>query len=293
MPVKIFICYAHEDEALLNKLKAHLKPLQHQGLIDVWYDRDISAGTEWKREISQHLNEANIILLLVSPDFIKSDYCYSVEMRRAIERHKQREASVIPIILRWVSWMGTPLGTLQAFPKDGKPIKSWQDEDEAFYDVIKGIRKIQASHEDEQRESELSLPQYKPSAPPPVIQKRSLHSTWKKSVLFLLVLLVIVSVVLFSTSYFSNLNYQKRTNSTVTTQTLLTRTALDTVSPSTSPTATPTLCLVRCVLYHADWSKGLVGWMGGSQWSVNSNGILVSNGNDQNIKFLLAPYQPK
>ncbi len=87
MPVKIFFCYAHKDEALLKKLKAHLRPLQRQGLIDVWYDREISAGTEWEHEISQHLDEAQIILLLVSPDFMNSDYCYGTEMKRAMERH--------------------------------------------------------------------------------------------------------------------------------------------------------------------------------------------------------------
>ena len=88
MAVSIFFCYAHEDEALLNKLKTYLKPLQRQGLIDVWHDRDISAGTEWEQEISERLNEAKIILLLVSPDFMNSDYCYSVEMKRALERHR-------------------------------------------------------------------------------------------------------------------------------------------------------------------------------------------------------------
>src|SRR6266567_2024682 len=99
MPVTIFCCYAHEDEALLNQLKRHLIPLQRQGLIDIWYDRDISAGTEWEQEIKEHLNSAQIILLLVSPDFMASDYCYGVEMRRALERHEQKEVRVIPVIL--------------------------------------------------------------------------------------------------------------------------------------------------------------------------------------------------
>ena len=68
--VEIFCCYAHEDEALLNMLKRHLTPLRRQRLIEVWHDRDISAGTEWEQEIHQHLNAAQIILLLVSPDFL-------------------------------------------------------------------------------------------------------------------------------------------------------------------------------------------------------------------------------
>src|SRR5438067_1082106 len=99
MPAKIFCCYSHEDELLLNKLKTHLRPLQRQGLIDVWHDRDISAGTEWEREIRENLNTAQITLLLVSPDFMDSDYAYGIEMKRAIELHERDKARVIPIIL--------------------------------------------------------------------------------------------------------------------------------------------------------------------------------------------------
>jgi hypothetical protein len=138
--VSIFFCYAREDEELLNKLKRHLRPLQRQGLIDVWYDRDISAGTEWEKEIDKHLNKANIILLLISPDFMDSEYCYGIEMKRALERHEQQDAIVIPVILRPVYWQGV-LGNLQALPTNAKPVKSWPDQDEALYDVAEGIRK--------------------------------------------------------------------------------------------------------------------------------------------------------
>src|SRR6266700_3446722 len=141
MSVSIFFCYAHEDEDLLNKLKRHLWPLQRQGLIAVWHDRDISAGTEWEQEISQHLNAAQIILLLVSPDFMYSEYCYGVEMQRALQRHQRGEARVIPVILRPVYWQGI-LGTLQALPTDAKPVRSWSDVDEAFFDVAEGIRTV-------------------------------------------------------------------------------------------------------------------------------------------------------
>src|SRR5437763_9743683 len=109
MAVNIFFCYAHEDEDLLNKLKRHLWPLQRQGLINVWHDRDISAGTEWEHEISEYLDGAQIILRLVSADFMDSDYCYSIEMQRAMERHKHREAQVMPVILRPVYWKGALL----------------------------------------------------------------------------------------------------------------------------------------------------------------------------------------
>jgi TIR domain-containing protein len=144
MPVKIFFCYAHEDESLLKKLKVHLMPLQRQGLIAPWYDRDISAGTEWEQEIKEQLNSAQIILLLVSPDFIASDYVNNVELKRAIERHNSGEACVIPVILYHIHWQGEPLGKLQALPTDANPVTSasWHSLNEALFDVAEGVRKI-------------------------------------------------------------------------------------------------------------------------------------------------------
>ena len=142
-PIQIFFCYAREDEILLSKLKAHLRPLQHQGLIDVWHDREISAGSEWEREIKTHLSTAQIILLLISPDFMNSDYCYGVEMKQAMERHEQGDAHVIPLILRPVYWQGSPFGKLQVLPTDAKPItsSSWHSLDDAFFDAAESIRK--------------------------------------------------------------------------------------------------------------------------------------------------------
>jgi len=140
MAVKIFFCYAREDEPLLYELKAHLRPLQYKGLIDVWHDREISAGTEWEQVIKEQLNTAQIILLLISPAFMNSDYCYGVEMKKALERHNHREAQVIPVILRHVYWQGV-LSNLQALPTDARPVKSWPDQDEAFYSIMEGIRK--------------------------------------------------------------------------------------------------------------------------------------------------------
>src|SRR5205823_2974249 len=122
--------------------KTHVKPLQHEGLIDVWHDRDISVGAEWEREIDEHLKAADIILLLVSPDFMDSDYCYSIEMKLAIERHERGEAIVVPIILRPVDWTGAPFAKLQALPKDAKPITDWVTQDNGFLNVTKGIRKM-------------------------------------------------------------------------------------------------------------------------------------------------------
>ena len=146
--IEVFCCYAHEDEHLLSELKRHLSPQQRQQLINVWHDRDISAGIEWEQEIEKHLNEAHIILLLISSDFISSEYCYGSEMKRALGLHKRGEVRVIPVILRPVGgWEKVPpgdiqLGQLQALPKDAKPITSWTDHDEAWKDVTEGISRV-------------------------------------------------------------------------------------------------------------------------------------------------------
>jgi hypothetical protein len=140
--IEVFYSYSHEDGSLRNTLDKHLALLKRQNLISGWFDREISAGEEFEGEIAKHLNSAQIILLLISPDFIASDYCYGVEMTRALERRESREARVIPIILRPVDWHSAPFGKLKALPKDGKAITTWTNRDEAFLDVAKGIRKI-------------------------------------------------------------------------------------------------------------------------------------------------------
>lgn len=144
--IEIFCCYAREDRPLLGALKAHLARLLQEGHVTLWADIDINAGAEWEREIHRHLNTAHIILLLISPDFMASEYCYSVEMKRALERHEKGEAKVIPIILRAVDWQGEALSKLQVLPTDGKPVTDpgWYNKDRAFYDVAKGIRRAVA-----------------------------------------------------------------------------------------------------------------------------------------------------
>lgn len=141
-PIKLFYSYAHEDEALRERLEVHLKLLKRQGILQDWHDRAIGAGSEWAEQISTHLESADLILLLISPDFIASDYCWDIELKRAMERHEAGEARVIPIILRETDWTGAPFGKLQALPKDAKPVKSWPDQDAAFVDIARGIRKI-------------------------------------------------------------------------------------------------------------------------------------------------------
>ena len=141
-PVEIFYSYAHKDEALRNELDKHLSLLQRQGLITAWHDRQILPGTDWSQAIDQHLEQASVILLLISADFLASDYCYGIEMQRAIERHQANEARVIPILLRPVVWDEAPFAHLQALPTGAKPITTWRNRDAAFTDVVAGIRRV-------------------------------------------------------------------------------------------------------------------------------------------------------
>jgi len=141
-PVLIFYAYARQDESLRDELAKHLALLRRQGLIRDWYDRRIEPGAEWEEDIDHHLRSAQIILPLISPDFIDSDYCYDIEMKRAMERHQRGEARVIPVILRPCDWKNAPFAKLQALPRDAKPVTQWDNQDEAFLSVADGIRMV-------------------------------------------------------------------------------------------------------------------------------------------------------
>ncbi len=141
-PVSIFYSYAHEDEPLRRQLEKHLTLLRRQGFISEWHDREILPGAEWSREIDEHLEMVSIILLLISPDFLASDYCYEIEMQRALKRHQSGETRVIPIILRPCDWHSAPFGQLQCLPHDGKPVTKWDNQDEAFQDIAEGLRRL-------------------------------------------------------------------------------------------------------------------------------------------------------
>lgn len=140
-PVEVFCSYAHADERWRKKLDTHLSMLKRQGLISTWSDRQIVAGTDWRQDLDTHLNRASMILLLISPDFLASDFCYSVEMKRALERHQAGKARVVPILVRPVDWKGSPFVHLQALPTEAKPVSTWSNKDTAFADVAAGIRR--------------------------------------------------------------------------------------------------------------------------------------------------------
>ncbi|MBO1014732.1 toll/interleukin-1 receptor domain-containing protein [Achromobacter sp. SD115] len=139
---KIFFSYSHDDEQYRDQLEKHLASLQHEGLIESWHDRRIVAGSRLEAEIDQQINAADVILLLVSSSFLASRYCYTIEMTRALERHRAGDANVVPVIVRACDWQSTPLGELLAVPRDGRPVTSWPNYDEAYVDVAKQIRRL-------------------------------------------------------------------------------------------------------------------------------------------------------
>lgn len=136
----VFFSYSHADEALRDQLEKQLSMLKRQGVIETWHDRRIGAGHNIHGAIDAHVDKDEIVLLLVSADFLASDYCYDVEMKRAMARHERGEAIIIPVILRACDWKGAPFGDLNATPPDGKPVMQWPDIDEAFLQVAKAVR---------------------------------------------------------------------------------------------------------------------------------------------------------
>jgi hypothetical protein len=139
---KIFCSYAHEDEKYRAELETHLALLVRDRTVDVWHDRQIIPGQDWAREIDENLDHASIVLLLISADFLASQYCYGIEMARAIERARAGAACVVPILVRKCDLQGVPFAGFQWLPTNSKPVKNWSDRDSAWTDVAQGIRKV-------------------------------------------------------------------------------------------------------------------------------------------------------
>lgn len=142
MPFDMFISYSHKDQAMREDLETHLAVLRRQDLIRHWYDGDIVPGAEWGPLTLEQLNNAHIILLLISARFIASEFCYSIELQAAMARHDAGKARVIPILLYSCDWSDTPFAKLKALPLDGKPVDDWSSRDKALTDVVKGIRRV-------------------------------------------------------------------------------------------------------------------------------------------------------
>lgn len=145
MGIHVFYSYSHKDERYRKQLETHLAILRRRGLIEDWSDRKIAPGADWKEEINLNLEKAKIVLLLVSANFLASDYCYETEMIFALERHG-KTCIVIPIIIKPCSWRESHFAHLQAVPRDGIPVINWRIKEEAWMDVENGIRRAIESH---------------------------------------------------------------------------------------------------------------------------------------------------
>lgn len=141
-PFLVFYSYAPEDESLQQKLENHLAILQRQKVIHSWQKRQIIPGDDWTATVDRYLKKVDVILLLVSPDYIASDYCYGIEMQRALELHEAHQAHVIPILLRPVEWKGTPFAHLHPLPRNAKPITLWRNRDQALANITSELRDV-------------------------------------------------------------------------------------------------------------------------------------------------------
>jgi TIR domain len=138
----VFVSYSHVDEQFKQALIKHLEPLHKQGLIKTWYDQKIRPGDDWSSEISKSLENADIVLLLVSIDFINSAYCYDIELREALALHETGKARVIPILLRNCLWTALPFSKIQMLPKGAQAVASWTDRDDAYANIATEIKLI-------------------------------------------------------------------------------------------------------------------------------------------------------
>lgn len=163
MAAKVFFSYTHKDEALRDQLANHLAVMKRQGLIEDWHDRQIDAGQELDPVIKEALESADIILCLASPDFFASNYCYDIEMGRALERRRAGECELIPVILRPCDWKHSPLAALRVTPRDGKAVTTFANPDEAFQVITQDIRRV-ARELDESRKPAATVPAT-PAAP--------------------------------------------------------------------------------------------------------------------------------
>ncbi|EAQ6496721.1 toll/interleukin-1 receptor domain-containing protein [Salmonella enterica] len=157
--------YSHADEALRNELEKHLSPLKRTGKITTWHDRRIVPGQEFERQIDHYFSQADIILLLISSDFIASDYCYQVEMKNALERHNRGEAVVIPVILRDCAWHQLEFGSIMAATIDGKPITKFASHDEGYVQVVKAVSRAVAQMEAKKPQQTTHIPSPAPANP--------------------------------------------------------------------------------------------------------------------------------
>lgn len=140
--LKLFLSYAHEDADIALNLRKHLTPLVHEQIVEFWYDRDLVAGDRWDDVITSKIEQADIVVVLLSSDLVASEYAYGKELRRAMELHADGQLRLVPVIARNCRWQNLPIGQLEVLPDKGLPITSWADRDDAYVSVALGIEEV-------------------------------------------------------------------------------------------------------------------------------------------------------
>lgn len=138
-PVRLFYSYSHKDEDYRVEFENQLRSLRNQGWVEDWHDRMLVPGQNWEREIDKRLFSSDLILLLISVNFISSDYCWQVEMEQALELHERGLATVIPVMVHPCEMRSTPFRRIQGLPPGLRPISTWENQDSAWAEVAKGI----------------------------------------------------------------------------------------------------------------------------------------------------------
>ena len=142
MAIKAFISYSHADERGLERLHKHLAMLRREGSLDAWFDHAILPGTNLGQVIRDELDSSDLFLALVSPDYLASNYCYEEEFSYVLDRARSGDIRIVPIILEPCDWLSSPLSEFLALPKDGKPISEWTNANNAYLDVVTGLRRF-------------------------------------------------------------------------------------------------------------------------------------------------------
>lgn len=140
-PISVFISYAPKDEKFRSELETHLAGLRRQKVIEVWHRGSLVPGAD-QAEVDTQLRSAEIILLLISANFLADDLCFDYEMVQALEQARLGRSRTIPILVQSVVYAETPFAKLAPLPRSERPIATWDKRDEAWVEVVKGIRQV-------------------------------------------------------------------------------------------------------------------------------------------------------
>lgn len=198
--IEIFCSYAQADLPFLLELKRHLAVLEREQQVTLWADTDLLAGTERASEVQRHLNTAPITLLLVSPDFLASDDCYHVEMQRALERQRNGETRVVPLLLRPVDWPVEALGTLRVLPTNARPVTLWENRDEAFRTIVLELRRVVEAYRAQAGQLAKTTHGSSPEAPPLALPPSPVSHRFPRRLRLPALLLLLAALLLIASS---------------------------------------------------------------------------------------------